>query len=246
MVEDVLYAALVSVGTLKPNRSEESFPAAYALLHQASGKAYVGSTHNLYLRMQQHRFHLKEGDHKNRHLQEAYNQSPELSVRYTKTTSKADAVAIEQQLLNDLFPSGKLFNISPDATFANKGVPVSEERKEELRQRTVNQFSTQEARDRQSQLSKEKWQDPEYRAKQESRVTPNDVRSEISNTVTALWQDEQYRRNVLKGQKKRRIPVVIHGITYSCRSEAATSLGLTRSQIEYQLLKAKGYYNGKS
>lgn len=246
MVEDVLYAALVSVGTLRPKRNEESFPAAYALLHQASGKAYVGSTRNLYLRMQQHRFHLKEGDHKNRYLQEAYNESPELTVRYTKTTSKADAVVIEQQLIDELLLTGNLFNISPDATFANKGVPVSEERKEELRQRTIAQFATQEARERQSQLSKQKWEDPEYRAKQEGREIPTTVRKEISNTVSALWKDEAYRKRVLASQKKRRVPVTINGTTYSCRAEAATSLGLTRSQINYKLAKAEGYYNGKN
>ena len=55
-------------------RKNHSHPAAYALHHAASGQMYVGSTENLYIRVNKHRTQLEVGKHRNANLQEAFNQ----------------------------------------------------------------------------------------------------------------------------------------------------------------------------
>ena len=148
------------------NRKEHSHPAAYTIFHNATGKMYVGSTRDLYVRINKHRTSLENGNHRRKNFQEAYDKNSKLTLAFVKAESEEHARNIEQKMLDVFMSADKLFNVSPDAKFANKGVALSEENKDILRQKTTAQFASQEARDRHSEITKKMWSDPEYRRRQ--------------------------------------------------------------------------------
>jgi group I intron endonuclease len=49
-------------------------PAVYLIVHRDTGRVYVGSTSNLSKRWSRHRIELRNGTHRNRHLQAAWNR----------------------------------------------------------------------------------------------------------------------------------------------------------------------------
>lgn len=176
-------------------RKDNSHPAAYALEHVVSEMTYVGSTENLYQRVSQHKNALIEGNHKNKNLQKAFNEDPRFNLTFTKTETKEEAVVIEQKTLNENFQTGKLLNISPDARVPCKGISRSEEQKEKLRQITLQQFSTEEARQAQSERSKKLWQDPNFRERYQEGRTKIDKQAAAEKLSTAIknkWSDPEY------------------------------------------------------
>jgi predicted GIY-YIG superfamily endonuclease len=78
-------------------------PAVYVILNEATGKFYVGQTHNLRTRVTQHRGELKRNTHKNIYLQKEYtecktaDQSFVLHAKYTATPEHA--LACEEEML---------------------------------------------------------------------------------------------------------------------------------------------------
>lgn len=239
VVEEVKKSLPEPIGT-KPLRGTHSHPAAYALIHTTSGQVYVGSTKDLYKRISQHRTALRASSHKNRNLQEAYDRDPRFNLTYKATETPEEALDVEQELITNLMSTGKLLNRSPDARLANKGVALSEEAKEAIRQRTQEQFSSQEARRRHSELSRDKWQDPEYRAKQMGKPKSVQTRETISTIMKDKWKDPEYRKKMSGGRAK---PVVIDGIRYPSLTEASkqlqTPVTTLRSRMSRQATKLK-------
>lgn len=241
-IQDTLYSALVSSGCLKPNRKTESFPATYAIIHSESNRAYVGSTDNYYRRMTQHATNLRRNTHPNKHLQDAYNQSPNLEFRYSKAASKEDALKLEQVLIDTLLPSGKLFNISPDARVANKDVRLTEQQKEHIRQQTLRQFENPEAKEKHRLAISELWNDPTYRQKQTGHIYTAERKNKIGRSVKQNWTNPVYRQNVLN--KQRKFSLILNGVEYPSRAEAARALGIPVTTLHSRL--SRGYYNGKA
>lgn len=123
------------------------FAGAYAIHHPPTGKAYVGSTGDLYQRKKQHESMLRNGTHPNRPLQEAFDANPTIEFEFLLTSfSKEEAVKAEQLALNNHLSSGCLFNLSADAELAGKGVPRSAETIEKLRQQKLGKKLSEEHR----------------------------------------------------------------------------------------------------
>lgn len=222
VVDQVRETLPASVG-VRPLRSTHSHPAAYALIHPSSGQVYVGSTGDLYRRVGQHKTALRNSIHKNKNLQRAYDQDPRFDLTYKATSDIDEAIETEQHLIDRLMSSGRLMNRSPDARLANKGVALSDEAKENLRQRAIDQFSSEEAKAEHSRVMREKWQDPEYRAKYVGKPKSEQTKTAVSNGVRNRWKDPEYRK---KMSDSMGTPVVINGVSYKSKADAARSIGM--------------------
>lgn len=84
---------------------------AYLLRCVDSDCVYVGSSGDLNKRFARHFNELKQGIHHNVKLQEQWNDGVEMEKWEFLTQSRERAYQIEQELINDYLPSGKLLNI---------------------------------------------------------------------------------------------------------------------------------------
>ena len=223
----------------KLTRRDFEKPAAYALYYPATGMSYVGSTQNLYNRVNQHRTRLLAGTHRNQQMQEAFNTDPRFDLSFHITETKEEALTLEHQSLQEHHGSGKLFNLSSDAYVAGRGQSLSSERRRQISQSTQDQFKDPATRTRHSQIIHEKWKDPQYRAKQESRRPSDEQREFISSTLKDKWQDESYRTQMIEARKHRRRSVVIEGVEYESLTSAAQSLGLPLSTLKSRVYRSQ-------
>lgn len=231
--------------TITPSRDTHSVPAAYALHHDKSGKTYVGSTGNLYARMAQHRNHLKNGTHKNPNLQEAFDDDPKFSMSFVATETKEHAIVLEQKLLDTHHSSGLLLNVATDAVNPGAGIQLTDDQKEQRRLATYNQFADPAARQQHSDISKQLWQDPTYRANHMGRELSPESIAKLSTSVKENWNDPIYReRNTahLNSPEHRALlvaavskPVIVDGVSYPSNAEAARQLGIKDSTLRARL-----------
>lgn len=192
-----------------PVRKEHSFPAAYQLTHVATGDVYVGSTHDLYTRINKHRTGLSVGEHRNHKLQSAHDTSPEFRVHYLPTNTREEALDLEQSLLDDLRQCDHVLNIAMDARKSGLGVIRSESTREKLREINRRQFSSEEARQRHSEITRSKFEDPEYRA-----------------------------RHIAIAAERRGVPIEYNGVSYPSIKGAARELGILEGTLRYRLKKS--------
>lgn len=228
-------------------RKDHSHPAAYALLHVESEQMYVGSTNDLYTRVNKHHTRLLAGEHRNKNMQEAFNQDERFSLAFVRTETKEAAIEIEQKMLDTFMPTGRLLNISPDARVANKGVSLSDAAKNKLRQGTIQQFSTQEARDRHSQISKDLWSDPDYQRRQQEGMAKVDVEkrsARLSESIQEKWNDPEYRAKMSERPAWSKNAVTIDGVEYPSAKDAADALHITRNALYSRIRSTSAQFAG--
>jgi len=244
LTEEISEVLSEQIGS-KPIRKEHSKPATYVAVHVVTGKAYIGSTEDLYRRISNHRANLRAGTHHNSNLQQAFNVDRNFEFHCKFADNKEKAVELEQTLLNTYLPTGELLNVASDAKLAGLGVRRSEETREKIRKSTVAQFSSDEAREKHSQISREQWQDPAYREKHLNQETSQETRSKISDSVKQLWANEEYRktqtermaRNPIRIEATRRaisVPVEVDGKSFSSIAEASQALGINEATVRYR------------
>lgn len=107
-------------------------PASYALVHVQTGRVYVGSTGRIYARLYEHQNLLKKGRHPLRELQNDYNASPEMKYYHWLAESPEAAQRGEQELVDRLWDSGKLYNKGRVVLSPNKGKEFSEETRKKM------------------------------------------------------------------------------------------------------------------
>lgn len=192
----------------KPVRRDHSFPAAYQLTHVRTGDVYVGSTHDLYLRINQHYTRLAAGEHKNHRLQQVYDLCPEFRIIYCAAIDVEDALDMEQELLDGYACHDNVLNIARNARSAGLGVVRSEVTKSRNREANRRQFASEDARRAHSEITRRKFEDPEYRARHIERAT-----------------------------ETRGVPITFRGVRYRSLAEAARAHGITGPAVRYHLNK---------
>lgn len=85
----------------------------YMIINQQNGKRYIGSSKNIYLRLQCHRAKLRHNNHHNPHLQAAWNKYKEHSFNYTvlEYCEESKMIEREQYYVDTLNPE---YNISKE------------------------------------------------------------------------------------------------------------------------------------
>lgn len=219
----------------EPVRSKHSFPAAYQLTHVATGDVYVGSTHDLYTRINKHKTSLSVGQHRNHRLQGAHDTSPEFRVDYCPTNTREEALDLEQSLLDDLRLCDNVLNIAMDARKSGLGVVRSTETREKLREANRRQFSSESVRQAHSEKTQALWSDPEYRAKHTGYEREADTcRPGALAFRDKMDNDPEFRARMIAS---RSTPTTYQGVEYPSLKAAAEATGLSASTIRYRVNK---------
>ena len=119
-------------------------PATYLIIDNTTNQAYVGSSQNVRRRIYKHNDCLKNNNHPNENLQQAFNAGHKLEVIVTETESKDTALDLEQSILDECFDSGMLLNIAKDARYSNKGIIPSQETRDKISKSNKGRIFTDE------------------------------------------------------------------------------------------------------
>jgi len=163
----------------------------YEIKNILSGKSYIGSAKTFKTRWLGHSSSLKTKKHQCKHLQNSFNKYVEEQnndnfiefhiLEVMENSSKEDRLIREEYWINEYKKQGiELYNSQLNPT------------KEPIN-RSCFSLSPELTKEKLSKASKQKWQDPNYLAK-----NPCGTSQEKSQRMLKLWQDENFREKMLK------------------------------------------------
>ena len=199
----------------------------YAIANINSGKRYIGSTASSFVkRWNSHKSKLRNGKHRNLHLQAAWNKYGEESFTFDILEEIAAPEMVrerEQWWLDQYFDTGQLYN------HVRKAVLSAEEGREKMSSSQIIRFQSEESRQKISegnkgkkhtQAAKEKISqahlgrslDDEHRAKLSEakkgqnnhnfgKVTPESTRVKISEAQKGAPKSEIHREKLSAAKK---------------------------------------------
>lgn len=209
--------------TSKPEKNPLSKqPGCYVITHVESEKHYVGSSVNLAGRISSNLTTLKDNKHKNKNLQQLFNENPNVEVVVKQTQTVEEARQLEQETVDKLLPLGKLCNIGViDVTRARFGLPVSED----TRRRTADAIRGQK-RSEESRIR--------MREAQLGKILSEEQKQKLSVIHKERLSSEEGKAAHSRGIEKRKHPVVCDGVNFSSVSEAARELKVDVTTIMYR------------
>ena len=142
----------------------------YKIVNIVNGNFYIGSSSNIQKRRQKHFRYLRNGEHENKHLQNAFNKYGDSAFIFEviKYVEQSQLLEEEQVLLNEHFGKPYFYNICGTAgSFSVKGRIKSNLHRERIAQ-SVKQFY------KQNPLHKEKL--AEYRR---GTIIPEETRQKM-------------------------------------------------------------------
>lgn len=193
----------------------------YQIFH-AKG-VYIGSSRNLAQRIVSNLWHLRQGKHKNRNLQAAYNDDKEVFVLYAVTATEQEAQELEQVMVDHYKKGDKLFNIATDNVLLTRiGVPMTAEHLEALRQSNVTRIVTDETR-------------AKLREKRLGKTLPESVKRNLSAALKRFNESDEGKARKAAAVAKLSYRCKIHGIEYASIMDAARTLGIKHQVINHRL-----------
>lgn len=124
-------------------------PGAYCIANTETGEVYIGSTTNLTQRAITNSACLKNNNHACRAFQNAFNENPDIEILVKKTTTVAEAQALEQQLVNEFKDTGYLCNSGIfDVTNPCKGKMQTQEHKQKRIEQLIGRERPIEVREK--------------------------------------------------------------------------------------------------
>lgn len=231
----------------------KKLPAVYVIADHTAGKAYVGSSSQLPVRLREHAKQLEGGYHHNWKLQKAFRDGNQLSVNPILLREGEDPVRVEQALLDEFYSDGVLYNLSRDATAAFKGRKHTEESKEKNRLSHMGMRPTAETREILSQRAQQRGVPRSTIeagvAARRGKPLSDEHRQKVSAASKAAMTPEarEHLRQVnlgightpedierMKQIKRERAgqPVCIEGRTFGSYGEAAEALGVKAATVQ--------------
>lgn len=165
--------------------SEYKFSGVYAIKNTLNNKIYVGSSDSICWRLYDHRKELNSNSHHSIHLQRAWNKyGSDVFVYFLveRVDNVGKLLEREQYWMDEFrcYVKDKGYNISPTAGSC-RGIKLSEEHKEKLRQAHIGKVISEETRRKLSAVLKEKCY---WRGKHHSQET----RAKIAEKKTGIKQ----------------------------------------------------------
>lgn len=120
---------------LAPNEKLYYIPGVYLIVNLQNGKKYVGSSVNMYKRYIRHFWDLKNGKHRNTHLQRAYDKYGEENFTFVALCDceKEDLRIFEQCMIRKLNPEYNIIKVIENHLSSwSLGKKLSEEHKHKL------------------------------------------------------------------------------------------------------------------
>jgi len=152
----------------------------YTITNTVNGHQYIGSAKDLKGRQRNHFYELAKGQHRNDHLQKAYNLYGIDSFQFNVlefVPILTDLVSREQHYIDTLAPEYNICQMAGNVL----GTKRRPEHIEKLRK-----------------AGKKRWADPQTCAEQSERTRSHfaqnpEARQETAHKMRALWQDPEYR-----------------------------------------------------
>lgn len=176
-------------------------PGIYTITCTENGRVYVGQAQNIRIRWQSHRWHLADGSHRNRHLQNAWKkygpdafvfEIAELMPVGLAGDALAEALADAEVRVLALHP--KHFNLME---VGEKRLKASDETREKLSDERLERWSDPAYRTRVRATMQMVASDPEFQARRGAAISAayDDpaIREARSGISTALWRDGDFR-----------------------------------------------------
>lgn len=93
-----------------------TMPAVYTLTHRPTGKFYIGSTKNMYVRFMLHKSKLVNGNHENKNIRAIHTCWEDYDIQFTYCKTKLVAIEEEQRMLTLHNGNPLLCNVAKNAT----------------------------------------------------------------------------------------------------------------------------------
>lgn len=162
MEVDWLYQVLTNI---TPNKLKIS--GVYCINNETNGKMYIGSSKDVYSRLNGHRNALEKNKYYNKHLQRAFNKyKSSFSADILIICDENERLSEEQRIIDRLCTINKSngYNIAKNALSPMLGRKMSIESRSKISE-GIKKAQTYEVRQRKSELLKLRWKDNEYRLK---------------------------------------------------------------------------------
>jgi group I intron endonuclease len=137
----------------------------YLITNRTNGKIYVGSAKNFRMRWGAHRSQLRTGSHHSAPLQQDWKIYGEEVFDFSilEGCELAQLIEREQAWLNDFQPFGdRGYNLCPRAE-SHYGYKLRDEGCQNIAAGVSKHYEIEAHRQRQAEIAKKKWSDPEYR-----------------------------------------------------------------------------------
>lgn len=224
----------------------------YAIKHLATGRMYIGSSGDLHGRQQEHQYGLRRGNHPNAGLQYAYNQDPQLEFVVRFTDNREDAYDLEQQLIDEYFSSGLLFNLASDARFSTKGRFHSTETREKMRLGSVAKgLGIPKSLEHRENIRKGLTgyvKSPEHIEKLRESLTGRQLtpehRQKVSEANLRRDYSPEHIDHMRELAKDRQKPVVVDGVEYDSIKSAAQANGINKETARGRIASSNPRFSG--
>ena len=152
----------------------------YAIKNAVTGKFYIGRTINSKARFSSHLCALRRGNHANLHLQSSYAAHGESALSFDILwEERADRLEeLEQFLLEELFPTRKLYNISKSAHGGDDRAACPDARAKAVATRRANghkPFSEETRQKKKDDASRHSTRNPTCPPTSESATTKSSI-----------------------------------------------------------------------
>lgn len=198
-------------------------PGCYVVKHEPTGVVYVGSSKNLAARITSNLSALKNGTHKNPNLQQVYTKREDMAFFVAQTKTREEAFSLEQQMVDRYKDKGILCNIATDnVAHTRVGVPLTADHLEKLKQSNINRAISDDTRKRLSESHL-------------GQIVTEEQKENLSKLALQRLSTPEGKAAHFEGIKKLMHPVVINGVRYNSKSEAARTLGVDVTTVMYRI-----------
>ena len=187
-------------------------PMVYVIVSTTNGAFYVGSTGDIKDRIKSHRHKLNKNSHRNSKLQKLKNEGSKFNILFKKEPTRDGAFMEEQRIIDTYSCSPLLCNINRNAFSACHG-------------------HTTESKKRLSEHNTGKKMAPESIEKTRQGLLNHKHRNELNQNASIARKS---------GGNPNAKPVLCYGILYNTGSDAARTLGISRSVMARKLGTGKG------
>ncbi len=222
--------------------------ACYIIENKETQNFYVGSTKNITKRLQKHKYHLVNGTHVNKKLQEEFNNCVDkenfvIEVGFHSSTDEAKER--EQSVLEEAVGCDNLLNINLRVL---PGRGFSTEKQKECIEKLILINKTEESKQRKSVNSIANWKDPSYRNKTIAKMGEEvvvDGKTFLSVRQAAKTYNvapQTIRKELAKGddilssnfKKDGCKQVSVKGTIYNSVREAARAIGIADNTLTWR------------
>lgn len=171
----------------------------YAIKNRTNNKMYIGQSVNVRKRKSYHLWMLRENNHFNPKLQNAFNKYGESNFEFTilETCKREELNNKEIQYIKQYNTVEEGYNICEGGE-GSLGRTLSEETKQKISNANIGRKQDEVAKKRKSEIMKELWKTAEYRKKMKQRPKPKPWNKGRKHT-------EEEKRNLSEKLKGRKI-----------------------------------------